>query len=121
MDDGHYANHHGRHGTREEQRNSGMQDVHNPARVCLFSAPLQAVARGAGSATGGRVIVCLGRCAAVDPGGPPVQCTTTTGMLVWVSTLLVTLPSSTAEMPLRPCEAMMMASQPLSSAVLMIA
>ena len=49
------------------------------------------------------------------------QWITSTGMAVWVSTLLVTLPSSTAVMPLLPCEAMTMASQPFSSAVLMIA
>ena len=38
-----------------------------------------------------------------------------------MSTLLVTPPSKTAEIPLRPCEAMTMTSQPLSFAVVMIA
>ena len=37
-----------------------------------------------------------------------------------VSTLLVTLPSKIAEIPLRPCEAMTMTSQSFSFAVVMI-
>src|SRR5215211_4522486 len=46
---------------------------------------------------------------------------TRTGMLVWVRTLLVVLPSRIAESPPRPCDAMTMTSQPLSTAVAMIA
>ena len=53
--------------------------------------------------------------------GEGAQRQTRTGMLVWVSTLLVVLPSKIAEIPPRPCEAMTITSQPLSTAVAMIA
>ena len=42
-------------------------------------------------------------------------------MSEWVSTLVVSLPSTRPASPLRPCEAMTIASQPRSRAVLMIA
>jgi hypothetical protein len=46
---------------------------------------------------------------------------TRTGILQCVSTLTVSLPSTSAEMPWRPCEAMTMRSQPFDPAVSMIA
>src|SRR6516162_4705556 len=46
--------------------------------------------------------------------------TTTTGMLLWVSTLTVSLPSTTAETPRRPWEAITIASHPLFLAVSII-
>ena len=53
----------------------------------------------------------------------PGRCprTTTTGIRLWVSTLTVSLPSTIAETPRRPCEAMTTASHPNFFAVLMIA
>src|SRR5262249_39361016 len=47
--------------------------------------------------------------------------TTTTGILLWVSTLTVSLPSTTAETPRRPWEAITIASHPLFRAVSIIA
>src|SRR5215471_18298276 len=49
------------------------------------------------------------------------QWQTRTGICVCVSTLVVTLPSTIAAIPLLPCEAMTMRSQPLCLAVSMIA
>ena len=46
---------------------------------------------------------------------------TSTGILECVSTLTVSLPRTTAEMPWRPCEAMTTRSQPFDFAVSMIA
>src|SRR5207245_5953232 len=46
------------------------------------------------------------------------QWQTSTGIFVCVSTLVVTLPSTIAAIPLLPCEAMKMGSQPLFLAVL---
>ena len=47
--------------------------------------------------------------------------TTTTGTALWVSTLTVSLPSTIAETPRRPCEAITMASHPSFFAVSIIA
>ena len=46
---------------------------------------------------------------------------TSTGMLLCVRTFTVSLPRTIADIPRRPCEAMTMRSQPLPSAVSMIA
>ena len=46
---------------------------------------------------------------------------TSTGILQCVSTLTVSLPRTSAEMPWRPCEAMRIRSQPFEAAVSMIA
>src|SRR5690606_21505698 len=46
---------------------------------------------------------------------------TSTGRSEWVSTLAVTLPSTSALMPRRPCEAIATRSQPRSRAVWMMA
>ena len=46
---------------------------------------------------------------------------TSTGILLWVSTLTVSLPSTRADMPFRPWEAMKIRSQPPLRAVSMIA
>jgi hypothetical protein len=43
--------------------------------------------------------------------------TTSTGMALCVNTLTVSLPSTTAEIPRRPCEAMTTRSQPFCVAV----
>src|SRR5262249_38277877 len=50
-----------------------------------------------------------------------IQRYTKTGVFVCVRTLFVTLPSTTAESPLRPCDDMTMRSQPLSEAVAIMA
>jgi hypothetical protein len=55
------------------------------------------------------------RCGLYDPR------TTTTGVVLWVSTFTVSLPSTTAETPRRPCDAITIASHPLALAVSMIA
>src|SRR5262245_53640348 len=47
---------------------------------------------------------------------PRVQRYTKTGVFACVRTLFVTLPSTTAASPPRPCDAMAMRSQPLSEA-----
>lgn len=47
--------------------------------------------------------------------------TTNTGMVVCASTFTVSLPSTMAEIPRRPCEAMAIRSHPLDVAVSMIA
>jgi hypothetical protein len=47
---------------------------------------------------------------------PRIQRYTKTGIFVCVRTLFVTLPSTTADSPPRPCDAMAMRSQPLSEA-----
>src|SRR6516225_4146899 len=47
--------------------------------------------------------------------------TTITGTVLWVSTFTVSLPSTIAETPRRPCEAITIASHPLALAVSMIA
>jgi len=52
---------------------------------------------------------------------PRIQRYTKTGVFVCVRTLFVTLPSTTAESPPRPCDAMTMRSQPLSAAVAIMA
>ena len=46
---------------------------------------------------------------------------TSTGILQWVRTLTVSLPSTIADMPWRPCEAMTIRSQSFDPAVSMIA
>src|SRR6516165_381540 len=46
---------------------------------------------------------------------------TSTGIVLWVSTLTVSLPSTMAETPRRPCEAMTIASHPCFFAVSIIA
>ena len=46
--------------------------------------------------------------------------TTTIGIVLWVSTLTVSLPSTIAETPLRPWEAIAIASHPLFLAVSII-
>ena len=45
---------------------------------------------------------------------------TSTGMLLWVRTLTVWLPKTTADMPLRPCDAITIKSHPLFWAVSMM-
>jgi len=45
---------------------------------------------------------------------------TSTGMLLWVRTLTVWLPKTTADIPLRPCDAIMIKSHPLFWAVSMM-
>ena len=46
---------------------------------------------------------------------------TSTGILLCVSTLVVSLPSTSADIPLRPCDAMKIRSHPFCFAVSMIA
>ena len=46
---------------------------------------------------------------------------TSTGILQWVRTFTVSLPSAIAEMPWRPCEAITIRSQPFDPAVSIIA
>jgi hypothetical protein len=53
--------------------------------------------------------------------GPAHHRWTNTGVLECVSTFIVSLPKSTAEMPWRPWEAMTIRSQPFDAAVSMIA
>ena len=45
---------------------------------------------------------------------------TSTGILLWVRTLTVWLPKTTADIPLRPCDAIMIKSHPLFWAVSMM-
>ena len=52
---------------------------------------------------------------------PRIQRYTKTGVFVCVRTLFVTLPSTTADSPPRPCDAMTMRSQPLSEAAAIMA
>ena len=52
---------------------------------------------------------------------PRIQRYTKTGVFVCVRTLFVTLPSTTAESPPRPCDAMTMRSQSLSEAAAIMA
>src|SRR5262249_26840577 len=51
----------------------------------------------------------------------PVQRYTRTGVFVCVRTLFVTLPSTIADSPPRPCDPMTMRSQPLSEAAAIMA
>src|SRR5262249_32400527 len=52
---------------------------------------------------------------------PRIQRYTKPGVLVCVRTLFVTLPSTTADSPPRPCDAMTMRSQPLSEVAAIMA
>src|SRR5262249_13779025 len=52
---------------------------------------------------------------------PRIQRYTKMGVFVCVRTLFVTLPSTTADSPPRPCDAMTMRSQPLSEAAAIMA
>ena len=52
---------------------------------------------------------------------PCIQRYTKTGIFVCVRTLFVTLPSTTADSPPRPCDVMAIRSQPLSEAAAIMA
>jgi hypothetical protein len=56
-----------------------------------------------------------------DPKRSRIQRYTKTGVFVCVRTLVVTLPSTTAASPPRPCDPMTMRSQPLSEAAAIMA
>ncbi len=85
-------------------------------RSCTPSAPARAASQG-----GNRLHRSMPGTLTPRQGPSLGQRRTRTGTLLWVSTLVVSLPISTPRAPRRPCEAIMMRSQPLFSAASTIA
>src|SRR5262245_23854577 len=67
------------------------------------------------------LLIRFGAVSADPTSRPRIQRYTKTGVFVCVSTLFVTLPSTTAASPPRPCDPMTMRSQPLSEAAAIMA